>query len=58
LLVLIPHGTHASEGTCEGRVIADFVERGAVKGLDVSCLKAGQPVPFVTRAATVSKRGG
>jgi pimeloyl-ACP methyl ester carboxylesterase len=58
LLVQIPHGSHASEGTCEGRVIADFIERGSVRGLDVSCLKAGQPVPFVTRAATVSKRGG
>jgi pimeloyl-ACP methyl ester carboxylesterase len=50
LLVMIPHGTHASEGTCEGRVIADFIERGSVKGLDVSCLETGGPVPFVTRA--------
>jgi pimeloyl-ACP methyl ester carboxylesterase len=56
LLVLIPLGTHASEGTCEGRVIADFIERGSVKGLDVSCLKAGQPVPFITRAPAAPPR--
>lgn len=56
LLVLIPHGTHASEGTCEARVIANFIERGSVKGLDVSCLKAGQPVPFITRAPAAPPR--
>ena len=56
LLVLIPHGTHASEGTCEGRVIADFIERGSVKGLDTSCLEAGQPVPFITRAPAAPPR--
>lgn len=56
LLVLIPQGTHASEGTCEGRVIADFIERGSVKGLDVSCLKAGQPVPFLTKAPAAPPR--
>src|SRR5436305_325333 len=36
LLVQIPHGTHAAEGTCEERLIADFVERGTVEGLDLS----------------------
>jgi pimeloyl-ACP methyl ester carboxylesterase len=51
LLVLIPHGAHANEGSCEGRLIADFIERGTVQGLDVSCIKAAKPVPFVTRAA-------
>ena len=49
LLVQIPHGTHNGEGDCQERVIADFVERGSVEGLDVSCLKTARPVPFVTR---------
>jgi pimeloyl-ACP methyl ester carboxylesterase len=50
LWVLIPHGTHNGGGDCEDRVIGDFVERGSVQGLDVSCLKAAQPTPFVTKA--------
>ncbi|HEX4497547.1 MAG TPA: alpha/beta fold hydrolase [Thermoanaerobaculia bacterium] len=57
LLVLIPHGSHANEGSCEGRLVADFLERGTVQGLDVSCLKAGKTVPFVTDAAKIPKQG-
>jgi pimeloyl-ACP methyl ester carboxylesterase len=50
LWVLIPHGTHNGAGACEERVVADFVERGSAEGLDVSCLKTAQAVPFLTRA--------
>jgi len=50
LLVQIPHGTHNGEGDCQERVVGDFVERGSVEGLDVSCMKTAQPVPFVTKA--------
>jgi pimeloyl-ACP methyl ester carboxylesterase len=50
LLVQIPHGTHNGEGECQERVVADFVERGSVTGLDVTCMKTAQPVPFVTKA--------
>lgn len=50
LLVQIPHGSHADYLDCQPRVIADFVERGSVEGLDASCLKATQALPFVTEA--------
>lgn len=49
LWVLIPHGTHNGEGNCEDRVVADFVKRGSAEGLDVSCMKTAQTVPFLTR---------
>ena len=49
LWVQIPHGTHGGAGDCEGRIVAEFVERGTAEGLDVACLKTAQPVPFVTK---------
>ncbi|HEY6320308.1 MAG TPA: alpha/beta fold hydrolase [Thermoanaerobaculia bacterium] len=49
LWVQIPHGTHNGSGDCEDRVVADFVKRGSAEGLDVSCMKTAQPVPFLTR---------
>jgi pimeloyl-ACP methyl ester carboxylesterase len=57
LLVQIPHGTHAGEGTCEERLIADFIERGTVEALDLTCIKAGKTMPFVTDAAKLPKQG-
>jgi pimeloyl-ACP methyl ester carboxylesterase len=55
LWVQIPHGSHAGGGDCADRVIADFIDRGSVQGLDVSCMKTARPVPFVTKA---SEAGG
>lgn len=49
LLIEIPHGSHSAAGTCKERLIADFIERGTVKGLDASCIKAAAPVPFATK---------
>jgi pimeloyl-ACP methyl ester carboxylesterase len=49
LWVQIPHGTHSGSGDCEDRVVADFVKLGSAEGLDVSCMKTAQPVPFLTR---------
>jgi pimeloyl-ACP methyl ester carboxylesterase len=49
LWIQIPHGTHNGGGNCEDRVVAEFVERGSVQGLDVACLKAAESVPFATR---------
>jgi len=48
LWVLIPHGTHNGEGDCEERVVAGFVKRGSAEGLDVSCMKKAQALPFLT----------
>jgi pimeloyl-ACP methyl ester carboxylesterase len=50
LLVKIPRGTHAGAGSCETKLIADFLDRGTVQGLDTSCIQAAPPVPFVIRA--------
>ena len=58
LLVKIPRGTHAGAGSCQERLIADFIERGTVEGLDLSCIKAAPPVPFVTRVRPAAKRKG
>jgi pimeloyl-ACP methyl ester carboxylesterase len=58
LLVRIPGGTHAGGGACEQRLIADFVDRGSVQGLDVSCFKAAPRVPFVTSAKQSPRRKG
>ncbi len=54
LLVQIPHGTHAGAADCQERLIADFIERGSAQGLDLSCVKAASPVPFVTEVAKLS----
>ncbi len=50
LWVQIPHGAHNGAGDCEDRVVADFVKRGSAEGLDVSCMKKAQAVPFLTSA--------
>jgi pimeloyl-ACP methyl ester carboxylesterase len=50
LLVQIPHGSHDDYLDCQPRVIADFVERGSIEGLDVTCLQKTRPLPFVTAA--------
>jgi pimeloyl-ACP methyl ester carboxylesterase len=55
LLVTIPHGTHAGGGKCEQRLIADFIEKGSAQGLDLSCIKAAPPEPFVTSVAKLPK---
>jgi pimeloyl-ACP methyl ester carboxylesterase len=49
LWIQVPHGTHNGAGDCEDRVVADFVKRGSAEGLDVSCMKEAQAVPFLTR---------
>jgi len=50
LWIQIPHGAHNGSGDCEERVVADFVKRGSAEGLDVSCMKKAQAVPFLTSA--------
>jgi pimeloyl-ACP methyl ester carboxylesterase len=49
LWVLIPHGTHNGSGDCEEQVVADFVKRGSAEGLDYSCMKTAEAVPFLTK---------
>jgi pimeloyl-ACP methyl ester carboxylesterase len=56
LLVQVPAGTHAGGGNCQERLIADFIERGSAQGLDLSCIKAAQRLPFVTRLEKAATR--
>ena len=56
LLVRIPAGTHAGAGSCQERLIADFIERGSPQGLDLSCIKTAPPRPFVTSLEKAPKR--
>jgi hypothetical protein len=47
LHVVLEGQGHGQLGTgCVPRVLADFVERGAVQGLDVSCTRTIVPAPF------------
>jgi hypothetical protein len=34
-----------------------FIERGSPQGLDLSCIKAAPPLPFVTSLEKAAKRG-
>lgn len=45
-VLLIPNGAHSNDNACLTGLIADFVERGTTRTLDLSCLKAEPAVPF------------
>lgn len=46
-LLLIPNGAHSNDNACLTGLIADFVERGTTRTLDLSCLEAEPATPFV-----------
>jgi len=45
--VVFPESSHGNWGACGARIQVAFFERGAVKGLDVSCAAAQKPTKFV-----------
>jgi pimeloyl-ACP methyl ester carboxylesterase len=45
--VVIPWGSHGGIEPCRDKIEADFIERGSGEGLDLSCVKQIQRVPFV-----------
>ena len=47
-LVLEGFGHGQLTAPCVDRVMAQFVARASVEGLDVSCLRAARPLPFFT----------
>ena len=47
LHVVIPAGGHYGNGPCPIQIEEDFLRRGAVQGLDTSCLAKIQPMPFL-----------
>jgi pimeloyl-ACP methyl ester carboxylesterase len=50
LLLIVPHGAHGAEGPCAEGIVARFVERATVKGLDTACIAANPAPHFQTRA--------
>jgi pimeloyl-ACP methyl ester carboxylesterase len=52
LHIVLPDLGHGQLGApCMDRVMAQFIERGSVEGLDVSCTKQAKPAPFFTSPA-------
>ena len=53
--VIVPEGGHGPFGLtnlgCVDRIIIDFMDKGDVKNLDVSCVEAMAPPPFATSAS-------
>jgi pimeloyl-ACP methyl ester carboxylesterase len=53
--VIIPEGAHGPFGLtnlgCVDRIIIDFMDKGDVKDLDLSCIKGMAPPPFATSVA-------
>jgi pimeloyl-ACP methyl ester carboxylesterase len=47
LQVVFPESSHGNWGLCGNRILADFYERGSVKGLDVSCAAQQAPTKFI-----------
>ena len=46
LHVVFPESSHGNWGLCGYQLWADLIERGSVKGLDVSCVARQKPVKF------------
>ena len=49
LHVVFPESSHGNWGPCGQVIMADFIERGAVQGLDVGCVAQQKPVKFLIR---------
>lgn len=45
--VVIPEAGHVLGSECATRLIVDFLRRGSVTGLDVSCVDSLRPAPFL-----------
>jgi pimeloyl-ACP methyl ester carboxylesterase len=48
-LMIVPRMAHAGSGRCVEEVIAQFIVRGAMQGVDSSCVSGIKPPPFITR---------
>jgi pimeloyl-ACP methyl ester carboxylesterase len=47
LHIVFPESSHGNWGPCGARIMADFIEHGSVKGLDVSCVAQQTPTKFL-----------
>jgi pimeloyl-ACP methyl ester carboxylesterase len=48
-IVIVPEMAHAGAGGCVEEVVAQFVVRGAMQGVDSSCVREIKAPPFITR---------
>jgi pimeloyl-ACP methyl ester carboxylesterase len=48
-LLIVPGMAHAGAGRCVEEVVAGFVVRGSMQGVDASCVASITPPPFITR---------
>jgi len=48
-VLIVPGMAHAGAGRCVEEVIAGFVVRGSMEGVDASCVAQIKPPPFITR---------
>jgi pimeloyl-ACP methyl ester carboxylesterase len=46
LHLVFPESSHGNFGSCALKVIADFIDRGSVEGLDTSCIAQQKPPQF------------
>ena len=47
LHIVFPESSHGNWGPCGARIQAEFFDRGAVKGLDISCVAEQRPTKFI-----------
>jgi pimeloyl-ACP methyl ester carboxylesterase len=48
-LLIVPGMAHAGAARCVEEVVAEFVVRGSMQGVDASCVAGIKPPPFITR---------
>jgi pimeloyl-ACP methyl ester carboxylesterase len=53
LHVVFPHDSHAGVGRCSLEMMADFLNRGSVKGLDTSCVQPKPRLPVAGGALAI-----
>jgi pimeloyl-ACP methyl ester carboxylesterase len=46
LHVVFPESSHGNFGPCALKIVADFIDRGSVAGLDISCVGQQKPPQF------------
>jgi pimeloyl-ACP methyl ester carboxylesterase len=46
LHIVFPEASHGNWGFCGIKIVADFIDRGSVEGLDVSCVSQQKPPKF------------
>jgi pimeloyl-ACP methyl ester carboxylesterase len=47
LSVVFPESSHGNWGVCGDRIMAEFLEHGSVKGLDLECVAEQRPTKFM-----------